>query len=150
MSQIIDASILTHFASLEEIRDIRGKEHLLLDIITIALCAVISGAEGWEDMAEYGRAKQDWLSTFLSLPSGIPCADTFGRVFARLDPEQMQCCFISWVKAISELLGAEVVGIDSKTLSHSGDKGCGKAAIHMVSAWASVNRLVLGRAQSRG
>ena len=145
MSQIIDASILTHFASLEDPRDIRGKEHLLLDIITIALCAVISGAEGWEDMAEYGRAKQDWLLTFLALPSGIPCADTFGRVFARLDPEQMQCCFISWVKAISELLGAEVVGIDGKTLRHSGDKGCGKAAIHMVSAWASANRLVLGQ-----
>ena len=145
MSQIIDASILTHFASLEDPRDIRGKEHLLLDIITIALCAVISGAEGWEDMAEYGRAKQDWLSTFLSLPSGIPCADTFGRVFARLDPDQMQTCFASWVKSISKLLGAEVVGIDGKTLCHSGDKGCGKAAIPMVSDWASANRLVLGQ-----
>ena len=145
MSQIIDASILTHFASLEDPRDIRGKEHLLLDIITIALCAVISGAEGWEDMAEYGRAKQDWLSTFLALPSGIPCADTFGRVFARLDPDQMQTCFESWVKSISKLLGAEVIGIDGKTLRHSSDKGCGKAAIHMVSAWASANRLVLGQ-----
>lgn len=145
MSQVIDASILTHFASLEDPRDIRGKEHLLLDIITIALCAVISGAEGWEDMAEYGRAKQDWLSTFLSLSNGIPCADTFGRVFARLDPEQMQRCFGSWVNAISQLLGAEVVGIDGKTLRHSNDKGCGKAAIHMVSAWASANRLVLGQ-----
>lgn len=145
MSQVIDASILTHFASLEDPRDMRGKEHLLLDIITIALCAVMSGAEGWEDMAEYGRAKQDWLSTFLSLPNGIPCADTFRRVFARLDPEQMQRCFVSWVNAIRELLGAEVVGIDGKTLRHSDDKGCGKAAIHMVSAWASANRLVLGQ-----
>jgi len=79
----------------------------------------MSGAEGWEDMAEYGRAKQDWLSTFLSLPNGIPCADTFRRVFARLDPEQMQRCFVSWVNAIRELLGAEVVGIDGKTLRHS-------------------------------
>jgi predicted transposase YbfD/YdcC len=145
MSQIIDASILTHFGSLEDPRDIRGKEHLLLDIITIALCAVISGAEGWEDMAEYGRAKQDWFSTFLSLPHGIPCGDTFGRVFARLDPEQMQSCFVSWVNAISTLLGAEVVAIDGKTLRHSDDRGCGKAAIHMVSAWASANRLVLGQ-----
>jgi len=76
VSQIIDASILNHFANLEDPRDIRGKEHLLLDIITIALCAVISGAEGWEDMAEYGRAKQDWLRAFLSLSNGIPCADT--------------------------------------------------------------------------
>ncbi len=71
MSQTIDASILTHFASLEDPRDIRGKEHRLLDIITIALCAVISGAEGWEDMAEYGRAKQDWFEEFLCLPNGI-------------------------------------------------------------------------------
>jgi predicted transposase YbfD/YdcC len=145
MSQVIDASILTHFGNIEDPRDIRGKEHLLLDIITIALCAVISGAEGWEDMSEYGRAKQDWLSTFLSLPDGIPCGDTFGRVFARLDPEQMQSCFVSWVNAISALLGAEVVAIDGKTLRHSDDKGCAKAAIHMVSAWASANRLVLGQ-----
>jgi predicted transposase YbfD/YdcC len=145
MSQVIDASILTHFGSLEDPRDIRGKEHLLLDIITIALCAVISGAEGWEDMAEYGRAKQDWLYTFLSLPNGIPCGDTFGRVFARLDPEQMQSCFVSWVNAIGTLLGAEVVAIDGKTLRHSDDNSCGKAAIHMVSAWASANRLVLGQ-----
>ena len=147
MSQVIDASIVTHFGSLEDPRDIRGKEHLLLDIITIALCAVISGAEGWQDMAEYGRAKQDWLSTFLSLPNGIPCGDTFGRVFARLDPEQMESCLISWVNAISELLKAEVVAIDGKTLRHSGDKGRGRAAIHMVSAWASANRLVLGQRQ---
>ena len=147
MSQVIDASIVTHFGSLEDPRDIRGKEHLLLDIITIAWCAVISGAEGWQDMAEYGRAKQDWLSTFLSLPNGIPCGDTFGRVFARLDPEQMESCFISWINAMSELLEAEVVAIDSKTLRHSGDKGRGKAAIHLVSAWASANRLVLGQRQ---
>lgn len=145
MSQSIDASILTHFSRLDDPRDSRGKDHLLLDIITIALCAVISGAEGWEDMAEYGRAKQEWLSTFLALPNGIPSADTFGRVFARLDPEQIQDCFLSWVKAIRQLLGAEVVGIDGKTLRHSDDKGRGKAAIHMVSAWASANRLVLGQ-----
>jgi predicted transposase YbfD/YdcC len=145
MSQAIDASILTHFGGLEDPRDMRGKEHLLIDIITIALCAVISGAEGWEDIAEYGRAKQEWLSTFLELPNGIPCADTFGRVFARLDPEQMQSCFVSWVNAISNLLETEVVAIDGKTLRHSDDKGCGKAAIHMVSAWASANRLVLGQ-----
>jgi predicted transposase YbfD/YdcC len=145
MSQVIDASILTHFGNLEDPRDIRGNEHLLLDIITIALCAVISGAEGWEDMSEYGRAKQDWFSTFLSLPNGIPCGDTFGRVFARLDPDQMQRCFVSWVNSIRSLLGAEIVAIDGKTLRHSDDKGCGKAAIHMVSAWASANRLVLGQ-----
>jgi len=80
MSQEKDASILTHFASLEDPRDNRGKEHLLIDIITIALCTILSGGEGWEDMAEYGNAKEEWLSTFLSLRNGIPCADTFARV----------------------------------------------------------------------
>ena len=86
------------------------------------------------------RAKKDFLSTFLSLPSGIPCADTFGRVFARLEEEQMQTCFVSWVNSISKLLGAEVIGIDGKTLRHSGGQGCGKAAIPMVSAFSSANR----------
>lgn len=145
MSQVKDASILTHFASLEDPRDNRGKEHPLLDIVTIALCAVICGAEGWEDVTEYGQAKQEWLSTFLALPNGIPCADTFGRVFARLDPEQLQICFGEWVKAVSCLLEGEVVAIDGKTLRHSYDKSQGKGAIHMVSAWASANRLVLGQ-----
>jgi DDE_Tnp_1-associated/Transposase DDE domain len=96
-------------------------------------------------MAEYGRAKQEWLSTFLALPNGIPSADPFARVFARVDPEQMQSCFVSWVNAISRLMGAEVVGIDGKTVRHSYDKGSGKAAIHRVSAWASATRLVLGQ-----
>ena len=147
MSQVKDASILMHFASLEDPRDNRGKEHLLLDIITISICAVLSGAEGWEDIAEYGGAKQEWLSTFLPLPNGIPCADTFARVFARLDPKQFQECFGSWVKAISTLVEGEIVGIDGKTLRRSYDKSKDEAAIHLVSAWASRNRLVLGQRQ---
>jgi len=145
--QVLDASILMHFASLEDPRDNRGKEHLLLDIITISICAVLSGAEGWEDIAEYGSAKQEWLSTFLPLPNGIPCADTFARVFARLDPQQLQKCFGSWVKAISNLVAGDNVGIDGKTLRHSYDKSKDEAAIHLVSAWACRNRLVLGQCQ---
>jgi len=94
MSLPNDASILTHFASLEDPRDQRGKEHLLLDIISIAICAVICGAESWTDIEEYGRAKVEWLQTFLALPNGIPSHDTVARVFARLDPEQMQHCFL--------------------------------------------------------
>jgi hypothetical protein len=89
-----DASILTHFASLEDPRDERGKEHLLLDIIAIALCAVICGAESWTDIEAYGRAKVTWLQTFLSLPNGISTHDTFARLFARLEPEQMQQCLV--------------------------------------------------------
>lgn len=139
-----DASILTHFASLEDPRDERGKEHLLLDIITIAICAVICGAEGWTDIEEYGRAKVHWLQTFLSLPNGIPTHDTFARLFARLEPEQMQQCFIEWIGAISQLTQGEIIALDGKTVRGSYDSS-GKGAIHMVSAWASTNRLVLGQ-----
>ncbi|MGB3495843.1 MAG: ISAs1 family transposase, partial [Elainellaceae cyanobacterium] len=96
-----EASILTHFASLEDPRDERGKAHLLLDIISIAICAVICGAESWTDIEEYGRAKVGWLKTFLALPNGIPSHDTVARVFARLEPEQMQQCFLNWIAAIS-------------------------------------------------
>jgi hypothetical protein len=116
MSQVADASILTHFSSLRDPRDNRGKEHLLLDIVVIALCAVISGGEGWEDIADYGVAKQTWLATFLGLPHGIPSADTFARVFARLDPSAFQQCFLSWVKTIRGRLSSAVIGIDGKVL----------------------------------
>jgi predicted transposase YbfD/YdcC len=146
MSQVADASIFKHFAGMTDPRDNRGKEHLLMDILVITLCAVISGAEGWEDIAEYGRAKQEWLSEFLSLPNGIPSEDTFARVFARLDPAQFQDCFLNWVKTIGQRLGAEAtIGIDGKTLRHSGDASSGKSPIHLVSAWASASNLVLGQ-----
>jgi predicted transposase YbfD/YdcC len=145
MSPVIDGSILTHFAGLEDPRDPRGKEHLLLDIVVIVVCAVISGADGWDDIAEYGRAKQEWLGSFLELANGIPCADTFGRVFARIDPEGMQQCFQSWVRAVSQLIHGEIVAVDGKTLRHSDDWEAGKGAIVMVSAWASASRLVLGQ-----
>jgi predicted transposase YbfD/YdcC len=113
----------------------------------ITLCAVISGAEGGEDIAEYGRAQQEWLSQFLSLPNGIPSEDTFGRVFTRIDPEQFQDCFLNWVNTIGQRLEAEVIGIDGKTLRHSGDSSQGQAPIHLVSAWASASNLVLGQRQ---
>lgn len=145
MSQVADASILTHFSSLPDPRDNRGKEHLLQDILVIAICAVISGAEGWEDIAEYGRAKKSWLNTFLALPHGIPSADTLARIFARLDPEQFQNCFMSWVKTIGTRLEAEIINLDGKTLRHSDDKSTQKKAIHLVSAWASHSRLVLAQ-----
>ncbi|MEB3267764.1 MAG: ISAs1 family transposase [Leptolyngbya sp.] len=140
-----DASLLTHFASLEDPRDRRGKEHLLLDIVSLTICAVICGADSWTDIEEYGRAKADWLGTFLSLPNGIPSHDTIARVFARLDPEQMQQCFVNWIAAISQLSQGEIVAIDGKTVRGSYERNGGQGAIHMVSAWASANRLVLGQ-----
>ena len=145
MNNAIEVSLLRHFEGVEDPRDNRGKEHKLLDIIVIAICAVISGGENWEDIALFGASKQEWLGTFLQLPKGIPCDDTFARVFARLNPQQMQNSFISWVKSVSQVLKGEVVAIDGKTLRHSYDRGADKGAIHMVSAWASANRLILGQ-----
>jgi predicted transposase YbfD/YdcC len=139
MNQPTDARILTHFADLEDPRDERGKDHQLIDIITIAICAVICGAESWVDIELYGQSKQEWFSTFLSLRNGIPSHDPFARVFTRLDPEQMQTCFIRWIRAISQMSVGEVVAIDGKKVRHSYDNANGKGAIHMVSAWASVN-----------
>jgi predicted transposase YbfD/YdcC len=145
MSQPTDASILKHFANLDDPRDERGKDHNLLDIVAIAICAVICGAESWVDMELYGQSKQEWLAKFLALNNGIPSHDTFARVFARLDPQQMQGCFLSWIEAVRQLSGGEIIAIDGKTLRHSYDSSNGKGAIHMVSAWASANRLVLGQ-----
>ena len=139
------SSLLKHFETLEDPRTAYLIEHRLLDIVALTICAVICGAEGWEDIEAYGRSKLGWLETFLSLPNGIPSHDTISRVFARLDPAQLQTCFVSWVKAIAQLSDGEVIAIDGKSARHSYDKGKGQGAIHMVSAWASENRLVLGQ-----
>jgi predicted transposase YbfD/YdcC len=144
------SAILTlgeHFASLEDPRVERTKLHPLLSIVTIALCAVICGAETWEDIAEFGRAKAEWLGSFLELPNGIPSHDTFNRVFQALDPKQFEACFLNWTKSVAGVLKG-VIALDGKTLRGSrgvsSDKEA-KQAIHMVSAWASTNRLVLAQ-----
>jgi predicted transposase YbfD/YdcC len=134
-----------HFATLEDPRIDRTKHHQLLAIITIALCAVICGADTWVDVEEFGKAKRVWFERFLDLPNGIPSHDTFGRVFARLDPEQFQACFLSWVQAINTVLPAQQIAIDGKTARRSHDRGAGKAAIQTVSAWASATHLVLAQ-----
>jgi predicted transposase YbfD/YdcC len=134
-----------HFASLEDPRVERTKHHQLLAIITIALCAVICGADTWVDVEEFGKAKRAWFETFLDLPNGIPSHDTFGRVFARLDPERFQACFLSWVRAINTVLPTQQIAIDGKTARRSHDRTAGKAAIQTVSAWASQTHLVLGQ-----
>jgi len=134
-----------HFGDLPDPRIDRTKLHKLLDILAIAICAVIAGADNWEDIEEFGKARLDWFRTFLELPNGIPSHDTFTRVFARLDPEPFQACFLGWMNAVAEVIGGQVIAIDGKVLRRSHDKGIGKAAIDMVSAWASANRLVLGQ-----
>lgn len=135
-------SIADHFAQMPDPRVERTRRHKLIDIITIAICAVICGADTWVDIESYGQAKVEWLKRFLELPNGIPSHDTFARVFAQLNPQQFQNCFVNWMKSISNILKGEVVAIDGKTLRHSYDTESGKGAIHMVSAWATENRLV--------
>jgi predicted transposase YbfD/YdcC len=137
--------IVDHFGSLADYRVHRTKKHLLIDILVIALCAVICGANEWTEIEAYGKQKLKWLQTFLALPHGIPSHDTFGRVFARLDPLALQQCFVNWIKALNEWTQGQIIALDGKTLRRSFDRATGKAAIHMVSAWASANYLVLGQ-----
>ena len=138
-------SLRDHFADLPDPRIDRTKRHGLLDIVTIALCAVICGADSWVDVALFGHAKEAWLRTFLALPNGIPSHDTFGRVFARLDPQQFERCFLRWVQTVIRHADGEIVAVDGKVLRRSHDQGAGKAALDLVSAWADTNRLVLGQ-----
>jgi predicted transposase YbfD/YdcC len=138
-------AIQTHFADLEDFRIDRTRLHNLQDVVVIAICAVICGAEGWEDIAKYGVAKHDWLKTFLTLPNGIPSHDTFRRIFCLLDPRAFQECFPRWIDALSTGLGIKRIAIDGKTLRRSFDRASGKAALHLVSAWATEQHLVLGQ-----
>ncbi len=119
--------------------------HKLIDILTIAICAVICGADSWVAIETYGCAKSEWLKTFLELPNGIPSHDTFARVFAQLNPQQFQSCFLNWMKSIQKITEGEVVAIDGKTLRSSYDSSSDQSAIVMVSAWATTNKLVLGQ-----
>lgn len=141
----IGASLVEHFGALEDPRVEHLTDHKLLDIITIALCAIISGAETWKDIALFGNERLEWLRQFMALENGIPSDDTFGRVFARLEPGQFQACFMSWVKAVFEVTKGQVIAVDGKSARHSYDKANGKEAVHLVSAWATDNHLVLGQ-----
>ena len=140
-------TLLDHFAKLTDPRVERTKEHKLIDILTIAICGMICGADNWVAIEQYGNSKQEWLKQFLELPNGIPSHDTFGRVFRRIDPKEFEQCFRSWVKAIAQIVPGEIVSIDGKTLKHSGSKAKGKKAIHLVNAWATEQRLILGQAK---
>ena len=145
MSQWPTTSISEHFATLTDPRRDHRKVHALGDIVAITLCAVICGADGWVDVATFGRVKEAWLRTFLALPGGIPSHDTFGRVCALLDPDEFRRCFLAWARAVVGAPGDQVVAIDGKTLRRSHDRAGGKDALHLVSAWATTQGLVLGQ-----
>ena len=142
------ASIGDHFATLPDPRIERGKLHSLHDMVVIAICGVICGADNWVAIEEFGNAKIDWFRKFLSLDNGIPSHDTFGRIFAALNPEAFATCFVSWIQAVAEKTDGEVVAIDGKTLRRSFDRASSRAAIHMVSAWATKSHVVLGQVKT--
>jgi predicted transposase YbfD/YdcC len=145
MDQLPPTSIAVHFGSLTDPRVERTRAHRLSELVTIALCAVVCGANDWVAVETFGQAKEAWLRTFLTLPGGIPSHDTFGRVFARLDPAEFQRCFVAWVQAVVGALPPQVVAVDGKTLRRSAERSRGQAALHLVSAWATASGLVLGQ-----
>jgi len=131
--------------AVDDYRKGNAVDHKLIDVLVIAILAVICGADTWVEVETFGEAKQDWLRKFLELPNGIPSHDTFGRIFARINPDEFHNAFIEWVKTLGEIIKGQVIAFDGKTVRRTRDKANGKAAIHVVSAWASENRLVLGQ-----
>jgi predicted transposase YbfD/YdcC len=141
----VTEQIHSFFSEIEDPRSQRTRAHLLTDILIIGILSAIAGGKGWEDMENYGLSKYDWLGEFLALPNGIPCPDTFRRVFERIDPKVFERCFQRWVQSIVETVGAQVIPIDGKTLKGSYDREQNIPALHLVSAWASEHRVVLGQ-----
>ena len=143
MSQQLSESFVKHFEKIEDPRRQAGLRHPLIEVLFIAICAIVAGADDWVAIERFGKAKQSWFKKYLSLKHGIPWHDTFGKVFGALDPEQFGQAFTSWMQMIATVSG--VIALDGKTVRHSFDKTLGKSAIHMVSAWSACNRLILGQ-----
>ena len=141
----VERSIAHAFAPLDEPRSAIQRRHLLSERIVIAIAASFSGADGWVGVETFGQAKEAWLRTFLQLPAGVPSHDTFGRVFARIDPAPFAACFRQWSASVAALIPDEIMAVDGKTLRRSHRCGKGLAALHLVSAWATANRVVLGQ-----
>ncbi len=138
------------FANLPDPRMNRTRKHNLLDIMTIAIVAVVSGADSFTEIADYGRAKEQWLRGFLALPNGIPSHDTFGRVFSLLDPQRFEACLLDWVQQSIGVVTAQPIAFDGKTLRRSHDRANGKAALHLISAWATESGISLGQLKVAG
>lgn len=141
-------TLLKGFSTLEDPRVERTKKHSMADILVISICGFICGIDNWVELEEFGHIKKAWFEEFLELPNGIPSHDTFGRFYAALDPVEFSRCFTRWVQSIAEATEGEVIAVDGKTLRRSFDRASKKAAIHMVSAWASKTGLVLGQVKT--
>ena len=141
----MSADIHEHFAALVDPRIERNKLHDLMDIVILVICALISGADGWEAIEDFGKTKLDWLRRFARFTNGVPSHDCIANVVSRLSVKGFQECFVNWTGATMAATGGEVIAVDGKTASGSQDRKHGRKALHMVSAWASANRLVLGQ-----
>lgn len=140
----LGGTFFEHFSSMKDPRVSRTRRHNLIDIVVIAVCAILCGADSWTEIALFGRCKRDWFKTFLTLPNGIPSHDTFGRVFALLDAEVFEQSFEAWITSIALLTGGEIVAVDGKTVRRSHKNKDGMSALHLVSAFAVKNGLSLG------
>lgn len=148
MITVAPTSMIARFFAVEDPRVERTKRHLLINIIVIAICGIISGADDWVAIEAYGNAKLDWFREFLDLPHGIPSHDTFGRVFARIKPDQFQQCFRAWIQDVCKLNSGEDISIDGKILCNSCDSEIDQNPIQMVSAWAVEQQLVLAQVKA--
>ena len=144
-AQAIQSKWLWYFESLDDPRGDQGQRHPFLSIVIIAILATIGGAKGWEDIELYAEAQQEWLGTFLDLPHGVPKADCYRRLFVRIEPESLHHCFQQWIDDIVAQTGGQVVSLDGKTMRGSYDRISSQSALHVVSAWATENRLMLGQ-----
>lgn len=138
-------SIKKHFRKVMDPRVVGRTNHLLVDILVMAICGVIANCDSWGDIALFAQKRESWFKRFLKLANGIPSHYTFRRVFDQLNPRAFQTCFVGWVKEISDLVGLKHIAIDGKTLRRSGNKGAGLRMLHAVSAWASEQHLLLGQ-----
>jgi len=141
----MSASIVEHFTPLKDPRIDRNKLHALVDIVLLTICAVVSGADGWEAIEDFGHEKLDWLRQFAPFRKGVPSHDGIANVVARLSPKGFQACLLSWTRAVAQVTDGEVIAVDGKTARGSRDRKRGRLPLHMVSAWACANRLVLGQ-----
>jgi predicted transposase YbfD/YdcC len=145
MSSSESAAFQDHFQDLKDPRVERTRKHPLINIVFIAVCGVLSGANSFAAIEEFGLDRRTWFARFLDLTNGIPSDDTFARVLARIDPGAFEKCLLSWIQAVQEVTNHRLIALDGKTIRGSYDRRDAKAAIHMVSAWATENKLSLGQ-----
>ena len=148
MDMTAPEGLIEHFSKLEDPRVDRNKKHELIDVVVLCVCAVLSGAEGWSDIEEFGRSKLDWLRRYVPLANGVPVDDTIARIISALSVSGFQECFLGWMEDVVKLSDGEIIALDGKTHRRSHDRKRGVKALHMFSAWACRNGVVLGQVKT--